>query len=393
MYKKRESALMGTEATAIYLDNAATTRCDPEAAQIVLRMLTEEYGNPSSLHTMGFAAEQAVEHARRQAAALLHAEPKEIYFTSGATESNNLAVIGGARAMRRKGTRVLYSAAEHASVLEAAGALGQEGFTPIPLPVGADGRLDPDHVAGAVDGQTALVSCMLVNNETGAVNDIAAIAAAVKRKNPRTLIHCDAVQGAGKLPLDLRRLPVDLLSMSGHKLYAPKGVGILYLRSSARILPLTHGGAQQKGLRPGTENTAYIAAMGFACARAGERMAERYEKVQALHAAMRENLTDIPGICINSPPDAAPYILNISVTGLRSETLLHFLAGRGIFVSSGSACKKGAHSHVLAAMGLPPERIDSALRISFSPDNTSEEVKAAAAAIAEGAATLARAAR
>lgn len=384
---------MGAGKKTIYLDNAATTRCGPEAARLIAQMLTEEYGNPSSLHTMGFQAEQRIEHARAQVAELLKCGPKEILFTSGATESNNLAIIGGARAMRRRGNRIAVSAAEHASVLEAARHLENEGFETTIVPSGPDGKVDPQAAADAVNGQTVLFCCMLVNNETGAVNDIAAIAAAVKRKNPRTLIHCDAVQGAGKLPLNLKKLPVDLLSLSGHKLYAPKGVGALFIREKTRVLPLLFGGSQQGGLRPGTENTAYIAALGAACEQAGNQMQARFLQVQALCSLFREKILSVEGACINSPPDAAPYIVNISLPGLRSETLLHFLESRGIFVSSGSACKKGAQSHVLSAMGLSPARVDSALRISFCPDNTREDVEAALAAIAEGAAVLARARR
>lgn len=384
---------MGAEKRMVYLDNAATTRCSPKAAQLIARMLTEEYGNPSSLHTMGFQAEQCVEHARAQVAGLLKSEPKEILFTSGATESNNLAVIGGARAMRRRGNRIAVFAAEHASVLEAARHLEGEGFETVLLQPEADGKLAPERAAAAVDEHTVLFCCMLVNNETGAVNDIAAIAAAVKNKNPRTLIHCDAVQGAGKLPLNLKKLPVDMLSLSGHKLYAPKGVGALFIRNKTRVLPLFYGGAQQSGLRPGTENTAYIAALGLACERAGQKMQERFLQAGELCRLFREKILLVEGACINSPPDASPYIVNVSIPGLRSETLLHFLESRGIFVSSGSACKRGAHSHVLSAMGLSPERVDSALRISFSPENTREDVEAAAVCIAEGAATLARARR
>ncbi|MCI8622631.1 MAG: cysteine desulfurase [Provencibacterium sp.] len=384
---------MGAEKKNVYLDNAATTRCDPEAARLVTRLLTEEYGNPSSLHAMGFAAEQCVERARAQVARLLGCRPEEILFTSGATEANNLAVIGAARALRRRGNRIAVSAVEHASVLEAAHALAHEGFETSAVSPGPDGKIDPEEAAGAVDEKTAVFSCMLVNNETGTVNDIAAIAAAVKRKNPRTLVHCDAVQGAGKLPLNLKRLPIDLLSLSGHKLYAPKGIGALYLRGGTRVLPLLYGGAQQSGLRPGTENTAYIAALGFACERAGQEMEARWQKAELLNRAFREKILLVEGACINSPPDAAPYIVNVSFPGLRSETLLHFLEQRGISVSSGSACKKGARSHVLEAMGLSPARIDSALRISFCPDNTLEDVDFAAACIREGAATLARARR
>ena len=312
---------MAAEGNTIYLDNAATTRCDPEAAQLVMQMLTREYGNPSSLHAMGFRAEQQVERARAQVAGLLKSDPKEILFTSGATESNNLAVIGGARAMRRRGSRIAVFAAEHASVLEAARHLEAEGFEVCLLPPGPDGRLSPAQAAEAVDEKTVLFCCMLVNNETGAVNDIAAIAAAVKAKNPRTLFHCDAVQGAGKLPLSLKKLPVDTLSLSGHKLYAPKGVGALFIRSRVRLLPLLYGGAQQGGLRPGTENTAHIAALGLACERAGMKMQERFEKAQQLCRIFREKILQVEGACINSPTDASPYIVNVSIPGLRSEKI------------------------------------------------------------------------
>lgn len=372
---------------AIYLDNAATTRCDADIAAVVHRMLTENYGNPSSLHTMGFAAEKAMSAASAQLAAALRCQPEEILFTSGATEANNLALIGATAARRRRLNGIVVSPLEHASVIETAKWLGENGFETRLVP---DGRTDPEAYAALVDEKTALVSCMLVNNETGAINDVAAIAEAVKRKNPQTLVHCDSVQAFGKLPIDLRRLPVDLLSVSAHKIYGPKGVGALFIRKGVRILPLLHGGSQGRGLRPGTENTALIAGFGLAAEMAVERLESRRAHAAMLNERLRCGLNEIDGVVFNSPENSIPFILNVSFPGLRSETLLHFLEARGIYVSSGSACTGGAKSHVLAGLGLSSDRIDSALRLSFSHDVQPEDIDETIAALREASATLAR---
>ena len=253
------------------------------------------------------------------------------------------------------------------------------------------GRITPEQMLAAITPDTILLSFMLVNNEVGTVMDYAAIAGPAKKLAPALTVHCDAVQAFGKLPLKIERTDIDLLSVSGHKIHAPKGIGALYVKKGTRIDPLIVGGSQQGGLRPGTESLPLAAGMGYAARLRGESIKEDYRTVSALHAYATEKLSALPGVTVNSPENAFPYILNISVEGLRSETLLHHLEAHGIYVSSASACTGGAASHVLAAMGLPAGRIDSALRISFGGENTPADIDALTDALALGIATLARA--
>jgi len=359
----------------VYLDNCATTRTDNSVAQVALDVMTSAYGNPSSLHGKGLEAQLRLERARGKLAGALGCEPGEIYFTSGGTEANNLALLGGFAAHRRKGNSAVGGQAEHSSVRDALAHLEAQGAQVTLLPPQADGLADPDAYAAAITADTLLVSCALVNSEAGGVSDIARIARAAKAKAKRALIHCDAVQALGKVPLNVRELGVDLLSVSGHKLHAPKGVGALYVRGGVRILPLLHGGQQQKGLRPGTESVPLACALGAAA----EMMTANLSANTAHFAALRElflkKAENFVGVCINSAQLSTPYICNVSVPGYGSETLLHFLAERGVFVSSGSACAKGRDSHVLSAMGLPRERIRSALRVCFCKDNTTQDIE------------------
>lgn len=378
-------------ARPIYLDNAATTCTDGRVASLIHEMLCEEYGNPSSLHNMGLRAERRVAAARRQVASLAGCREEEVCFTSGATEANNLALIGAARAKARRGRRIVTSQIEHASVLSALDSLAADGFDIVKIPPRSDGTVDPEAFAEAVDEGTVLASCMLVNNETGALCDVADIASRCKAKNPQLLFHCDGVQALGKVPFSFKKLPVDLMSFSGHKLFAPKGIGALVVKKGVRLLPLLYGGNQQGGLRPGTENTAYIAGMGLACELARQEFSARLAQMERLHDHLLKKIAETPQLCSNSPLKCAPNIVNLSVPGIRSETMLHFLEGRGIYVSSASACTKGAKSHVLAAMGLPDRLVDSALRLSFSPDITEEDLDLTIAALCEGASSLARA--
>lgn len=359
----------------IYLDNAATTRTHPEIARLALEMMCENYGNPSSLHEMGIRAQLAVDRARKQVAKALGCLPEELTFTSGGTEANNLAILGGAEALRRRGNTVVTTQVEHASVSTAFGRLEQLGFTVKRISPLEDGSLDVNALAGAVDEDTVLVSCMLVNSEVGAVSDIAAGVRAARKKRKDLLFHCDAVQAFGKLYFTPKALGVDLLTVSGHKIHAPKGVGALYVRRGARILPQTFGGGQERGLRPGTESTPLIAAFGLAAERSAEGKRAALDKVNTICGFFLDKAEKIQGICRNSAPQGTPYICNLSLPGYRSEILLHYLAEGGIYVSSGSACSRGEKSHVLTAMGLPLERIDSALRVSFSADNTAEDVE------------------
>lgn len=368
----------------IYLDNSATTRVDDDTAAIAVELMTGEYGNPSSLHSKGLRAQERMDAARRQLAEALGCTREEVVFTSGGTEANNLALLGGAEAMRRRGNTLVAMAWEHSSVLEPLCALEKQGFTLRLVNPGPDGRVDLDALLAAVDGDTVLVSCMLVNSEVGAVAPVADLVRGVRGKNKLALIHCDAVQAFCKLPFSATKLGVDLATISAHKLHAPKGAGALYIRRGVRILPRTFGGSQENGLRPGTENVAFCCAFGHAA----EKQVRQREAGLAHVGMLREHFVNkacgMAGVCINSPADATPYICNLSVPGYRSEILLHYLAERGIYISSGSACAKGARSHVLESMGLPRERTDSALRISFCAGNTTEEIDLFFAAL-EGA--------
>lgn len=370
-----------------YLDNSATTRVSKTAADKAYEIMTEIYGNPSSLHLMGMNAEKELELARKRVSAALGATSEELFFTSGGTEANNTALFGAAYAKRRSGKRIVISSVEHSSVLEAAARLEQEGFEVVRIAPQIDGIIHPEDVAEAVNDDTILVSVMLVNNETGAVMPVKDIFEAARDKNDKIICHTDAVQAFGKLDFSPKKLGADLLSVSAHKVHAPKGCGALYIKRRVRIIPRQFGGEQEKKIRPGTEALPLIAAFGAACAEFdvegnGERVAE-------LDGYARQRLLEIGGVVINSPENALPYVLNISAGRVRSETMLHFLEEREVFVSSGSACAKGKPSHVLGAMGIDRDRADSALRISFSKLNTKADVDALCEGIAEGLGTLA----
>jgi cysteine desulfurase len=375
--------LGGDRLQEAYLDNSATTVVCPEAAEKALMMMTRCYGNPSSLHSKGIEAERELMAAREAVAAQLRVQPREVVFTSGGTEANNLALFGAAEAQKRRGRRIVTTQMEHSSVLAAAHALERQGFEVVYLQPGADGRITEEQLMEAVNAETILVSVMAVNNEVGAVQPLTAARRAIRRRQAPALLHTDAVQAFGKLALYPEKLGVDLLSLSGHKIHAPKGVGALYIAPGARILPRQFGGEQERGLRPGTEAAPLIAALGEAV-RALPPVEEEAAHMQALAAYCKERLCAIPGVFLNSPADAAPYILNFSLGRVRSETMLHFLAARGVFVSGGSACARGKLSHVLESMGLPRERIVSAVRVSFSRYNTKEDVDQLAEGVRAG---------
>lgn len=359
----------------IYLDHSATTRVLPEAAAAAGAAMCENFGNPSSLHGLGLAAERTLEAARESVARALQAQPQEIVFTSGATEADNLAIFGAARALRRRGNRIVTTAVEHPAVAECCARLAAEGFEVVPLrPEG--GRIRPEQVFGAVTPDTILVSMMAVNNETGDRLPIDAVAPAIRRAGSPALFHCDGVQAFGKQTLIPGRLGIDLLAVSAHKLYGPKGAGALYIRRGARILPQLAGGGQERGLRSGTENLPGIAGFAAAVDSVYPRRDEIGAHMAALRARLLEHVSGIPEIVVNSPEDGAPYIVNLSVLGCRSEIALHFLEERGVYVSSGSACSSRGEkrSRVLAAYGLPPERYDTALRVSFGMENTQRDI-------------------
>ena len=376
----------------IYLDNSATTRVCEKSAEKVLEMMTQCYGNPSSLHKKGLEAQREVAHARQAVAVSLGAQPREIIFTSGGTEANNLAVLGGAAAGRRRGKRIVTTAIEHPSVLEPMRQLEKEGFEVVFLTPDADGRVPEEAVLKAVTGDTILISVMAVNNELGSIQPIEVLKKAVKRAGAPALVHVDGVQAYGKLPLRPEKLGIDLLTVSGHKIHGPKGVGALYVSKNARILPRTFGGGQERELRPGTEAAPLIAGLGAAAEELPD-WRQAYSRMEKLRDYTLQKLSGLEGVEVNSPVEGLPYLLNFSALGIRSETMLHFLAQRGIYVSSGSACAKGKQSHVLKAAGLPDSRISSAIRVSFSRENTERDADALAEGVREGLACLARARR
>ena len=370
-----------------YLDNSATTAVSKAAADTAYRVMTQAYGNPSSLHSKGMEAETELKRARKSVASKLRVSDEEILFTSGGTEANNLALFGAAYATCRTRKKIIISSVEHSSVTEAAKRLETEGFIVERISPRPDGIVHPEDVAAAADENTAIVSIMIVNNETGAVMPVSEIFAAVKEKDEKILCHTDAVQAFGKLAVKARALGADLISVSGHKVHAPKGVGALYIKKGVRLVPRQYGGEQEKRIRPGTENLPARAALGAACDEFD--VDGNFEKVRALNAYAKEKLLSIDGVELNSPENALPYVLNISAGRVRSETMLHFLEERDVFVSSGSACAKGKPSHVLSALGLSRERADSALRISFSKHNTKDDVDALCEGIALGLKVLA----
>lgn len=374
-----------------YLDNAATTRIDPAVTEVIHDALVELWANPSSLYDPAVAAQDGIENARARIAKTLHCRSDEIYFTGCGTEGNNMAVWGAAMPRRHWGNKVVVSGFEHPSVQLAARALKNEGFNVVEILPEADGHLDVEKFLAAVDKNTVLASCMAVNNETGAVQDIAALAAGIKARNSRTHFHVDAVQAWLRLPIDLQKWAgVDTLSVSGHKIHAPKGIGALFIRDSQRqtLRPPYCGGHQERGMRPGTENTPYIVGLGLAAAKGYQAMRNRNQHIVALNYRLRQGLAALPGITINSPADAVPEVLNFSTGSVNSQTFINYLNTRGVLVSGGSACDKGEPSHTLEAMGCDERTIHTALRVSFCDDNTEEDVDALLDGLANGLKSL-----
>lgn len=372
-----------------YLDNSATTPVLPEAAEAASSLMLDTFGNPSSLHIKGFQAKKALDAARAAVAARLAALSEEIAFTSGGTEANNLAILGAAAARKKLGRKIVATAVEHDSVLNPLRALESQGFQVEYLPPEPDGSLSPEKLAAAIDSGTILVSIMLCNNETGAVLPVQEAARAIKRNKAPALLHTDCVQAFCKLDFTPRKLGADLCTVSGHKIHAPKGVGALYIRKGVHILPQLLGGGQERGLRSGTEGLPLIGAFAAAVELA-PRPGQVLPEMERLHKLLREGLSEIPEAAVNSPEGTLPYILNFSVLGLRAETLLHFLASRGVYVSAGSACGRAKPSHVLEAMGLPKERVGSAIRASFSRFTTEADVEALVAGVKAGLRELAK---
>lgn len=372
----------------VYLDNAATTRVCPEAADIAYKTMLETYGNPSSTHAKGREAKAVLDNARKQLAAALDCSPSEVYFTSCGSEGDNWAIINGAESMRRKGLHIISSEVEHDAVRKSMDELKRRGFEVTMLKPEPDGSISPEAVIAALRPDTVLVSLMMVNNETGAVTDIAAVAKALKKAKSIALLHTDAVQGFMKVPFSAKRLGADMITVSGHKIHAPKGIGALYIKTGVKIKPYIIGGAQESGLRAGTEAMPQIAAFGKACELAKASMADATERMARLRQYAAERIVaEMPEAVIIG--GGAPHILSVSLPGWRSEVLMNFLEARGVFVSRSSACKKGGRSHVLEAMGLPAEVIDGAVRISLSRYTTKDELDELCSALKDAHDTLA----
>ena len=372
----------------VYLDNAATTRVCTEAADIAYKVMTECYGNPSSTHTKGREAKTYLDAARAQIAKALGCAVTEVYFTSCGSESDVWAITKGAESMSRRGKHIISSAVEHDAVRKTLADLEARGYEVTYLKPEQDGSISVQAVKNALRSDTVLVTLMMVNNETGGVTDIAGIAKMLKAEGSKALLHTDAVQGFMKLPFSAKKLGADMISISGHKIHAPKGIGALYIKTGVKIKPLIHGGAQESGLRAGTEAMPQIAAFGKAAEIAFAGMKENCDKI----AKLRESAAS--AICAEMPEavvigGGAPHILSVSLPGWRSEVLMNFLEAKGIFVSRSSACKKGGRSHVLEAMGLSAPIIGGAIRISFSRMNTQSDVDALVSALKEAHDTLA----
>ncbi|NMA79280.1 MAG: cysteine desulfurase [Clostridiales bacterium] len=373
----------------VYLDNAATTKPCDEAVSALNRCLTTIYGNPSSLHIMGLDAEKEILAARRQIGDAIGTEYINIFFTSGATESNNLAIFGTVNANKRRGNKIITTDIEHQSVHSPLSYLEENGYDIVRIRT-VDGQIDEDELIDAVDDRTILVSAMLVNNESGSIQPIGKVFRTLKRRYPQLITHCDAVQAFCKIPMRASALNADLISISAHKIHGVKGVGALYIKKGVRILPMIHGGGQESGLRPGTESVPLIAAFGEAVRIGSEKIDENYDHVSKLSSYAKAELQKLDDISINMFHEHSPYIMNFSVKGIRSEIMLHFLEEKGIFVSSGSACAKGKKSRVLEAFGIEDSAIDSAIRISFSKYNTMNDIDKLISGIKDGQGRLLR---
>lgn len=368
----------------IYLDNAATTKPCEAAIRAAVECMEEDFGNPSSLHMLGVNAEKRVSTARAAVASAMSVDPGSIYFTSGATESNNLAVKGVCAAYGKRKKRIVTTTVEHHSVSDTISYMEEQGFEVVRISPESDGHFDSDKIISAVNENTCLVSCMLVNNENGCILPIKRTFARIKRDFPETITHCDAVQGFMKIPFKASELYADLISVSGHKIHGVKGVGALYIKKGVRVLPQVQGGGQEKGLRSGTEAVPVIAAFGAAVGALLPDIGTALENAGKVRAYLLDRLSALDGVKINSAEDALPYITNISVIGYRSEIMLHFLESRGIYVSSGSACSKGQKSAVLREFGANDREADSALRISICRETSYDDIDALVNAIAEG---------
>lgn len=362
----------------VYLDNSATTRCFDEVAALMTRIMCEDYGNPSSLHRKGVEAEKYIRYAKEVIAKNLKVNEKEIIFTSGGTESDNLALRGCAYANCRSGRHLITTQIEHPAILQTMKHLEEEGFKVTYLPVDSKGCIRLEDLERAITGETILVSIMHTNNEVGSLQPIEEAGALIKRMNPRILFHVDAVQGYGKFRIYPKKMKIDLLSVSGHKIHGPKGIGFLYIDEKVKIKPILFGGGQQGGTRSGTENVPGVAGLAKAVEMIYQNLDEEVERLYELKRIFVEGVRKIDDVIVNGHPDetGAPHVVSVSIRGVRSEVLLHALEDKGIYVSAGSACSahKPQPSATLQAMGVDQELLGSTIRFSFSVFTTMEEV-------------------
>lgn len=360
----------------IYLDNSATTMAYPECGELVMSVMTKEYGNPSSLHRKGIEAEKIVKNAARQIADTIKVSEKEIYFLSGGTEGDNLAILGTAAAKR--GKHIISSSVEHPAVLQTLECLEKNNYAVSYIPVDSNGKIQLNQFERMIKSDTILVTCMLVNNEIGTIQPIKEMSDILKRKCPQALLHVDAVQGYGKLPFTASSLGADMITLSSHKIHGPKGMGAIYIKAGTNIKPILYGGGQQGNIRPGTENVPGIAGFGLAAEISHRNITEKSEKMRTLRNRLKQGiLNSLDDVKINTPEEgAAPHILNVSFKGAKSEVILHTLESYGIYVSSGSACSshKKAPSYVLTAIGLDRDWIDGSIRFSLSEFTTEAEI-------------------
>lgn len=361
-----------------YLDNSATTSCSKAATEKMVELLTEDYGNPSSLHMKGVIAEKYITEAKKKIAKTLKVDEKELVFTSGGTESNNLAIIGSALANKRAGMHVITTSIEHASVTNPFIWLSENGFEVTYLGVDAYGQVKLEELKDAIRPDTILVSIMHVNNEIGALQPIEELGKLIKAANPKCLFHVDAIQSYGKMQIFPKKWNVDMLSVSGHKIHGPKGSGFLFIKDKTKVKPLIHGGGQQKGMRSGTENVPAIAGLAVAAEEMYQNLEENINHLFTLRDYFIEEVEKLDGVSVNGKKDhdSAPHIVSVSIQGVRAEVILHTLEDRNIYVSAGSACSsnKPAISSTLQSIGLKKDLLDSTVRFSFSIHTTKEEL-------------------
>lgn len=365
-----------------YMDNAATTRVKPEVRDIMIKVMEEDYGNPSSKHTKGMDAEQYIDDARSIIAETLRCDKRDITFTSGGTEANNQALIGSAYANERRGKHIITSVIEHASVHEPLAFLESRGFEVTYLPVDCNGMVAEDVLADAIREDTILVSIMYVNNEVGSVQNIAGLSTVAKKLNPDITFHADAIQAYAKMKINPKKLGIDIMSVSGHKFHGPKGTGFLYHGNNVKTIPYIYGGGQEKNLRSGTENVPGIAGLGVAAGIAYDNLEDNVRRMRDIRQYLISELKNIEGAVINpennnSADSGAPHIISVSFDGVKSEVLLHALAGDGVYVSSGSACSSNhpGLSGTLKAIGVKNSLVDSTIRLSLCSETTMEEAE------------------